>query len=199
MVAISAQYRLSDQKGITPLEAMDDVREVFRWVRTKANFLGVDPKRIAAYGWSAGGHLAVCAAILEARVTAQNVSSSPNALVLVSPAVSLAPDRHVQRLLGNRARAKDISPDEQVRKGLPPTLILQGDVDTVTPMSGAKRFCDRMRAAGNTCELHVYKGFGHLFTPASSPDDGWPRPDPAISADASVRADRFLESLGFLR
>jgi acetyl esterase/lipase len=69
----------------------------------------------------------------------------------------------------------------------------------VTPLSGAKRFCERMHAAGNVCELHVYEGFGHLFTPAGTPDDGMPQPDPATSADASSRCDRFLESLGFLK
>ena len=66
-------------------------------------------------------------------------------------------------------------------------------------MSGAKQFCERMRAAGNVCELQIYEGFGHLFTPAGIPDDGMPQPDPAVSADASTRTDSFLESLGFLK
>lgn len=199
MVAIAAQYRLSDQKEITPLEAMADARAVIRWTRTYADSLGIDPRRIAAYGLSAGAHLATSAAIFDEGASRGKVSAAPNALVLVSPAVSLASDSWVQRLLGQRGDAQDISPDEHVRKGLPPTLILQGSDDTVTPLSGAKRFCERLRAAGNTCELHVYTGFGHLFTPAGIPDDGMPKPDPAISADAAARADRFLKSLGFLK
>ena len=72
-----------------------------------------------------------------------------------------------------------------------------GEVLPVTPLSGATRFHERMRAAGNPCELHVYKGFGHLFTPAGTPDDGWPRPDSATAADAGARAERFLASLKF--
>jgi len=131
--------------------------------------------------------------------SADSVSARPDALGLVSPAVSLVKDGWVQRLLMGRGSARDISPDQHVREGLPPTLLLQGDVDTVTPMSGAKRFCERMRAVGSVCELHVYEGFGHLFTPAGIPDDGMPQPDPAISADALTRVDRFLESLGFLK
>jgi acetyl esterase/lipase len=197
MVAVAAQYRLSDEKTITPLEAMADARTLIRWMRERADSLGIDPERIAAYGWSAGAHLAVCAAIFDNGAAGRKPSSAPNALVLVSPAVSLASDRHVQRLLGKRASARDISPDEHVRKGMPPMLVLQGDVDTVTPLTGAQRFCERVRAAGNTCELHVYEGFGHLFTPAGVPDE-WPKPDPATSKDASARADRFLKSLGFL-
>jgi acetyl esterase/lipase len=199
MVAVAAQYRLSDQKTITPLDAMADARAAIRWVRGQADSLGIDPKRVAAYGWSAGAHLAACAAIFDKDASSTGVSAKPDALVLVSPAVSLDGDSWVQRLLMDRGKAQDISPDEHVRKGLPPTLILQGDVDTVTPLAGSKRFCDRMRAAGNTCELQVYKGFGHLFTPAGIPDDGMPEPDPATAAEAMKRADRFLESRGFLK
>ncbi|HET9232818.1 MAG TPA: alpha/beta hydrolase [Candidatus Eisenbacteria bacterium] len=199
MVAVAAQYRLSDQKEITPYEAMADARAVIRWMRAHADSLGIDPKRIAAFGWSAGGHLAASAAVFDTSASADSVSARPDALVLVSPAVSLVADKWVQRLLSSRGNARDISPDEHVRKGLPPTLILQGDVDTVTPMAGATRFCERMRAAGNVCELHVYQGFGHLFTPAGTPDDGMPQPDRAISADALARADRFLEAQGFLK
>jgi len=199
MVAVAAEYRLSDQKEITPLEAMADARAVIRWMRKHADSLGIDSRHIAAYGWSAGAHLAASAAIFDEGDSGENISAAPNALVLVSPAVSLASDGWVRRLLRQRGVAQDISPDEHVRRGLPPTLILEGSDDTVTPLSGVQRFCNRLRAAGNHCELHVYKGFGHLFTPRGIPDDGMPNPDPAISADASTRADRFLKSLGFLR
>ena len=199
MVAIAAQYRLSDQKETTPIEAMADARAVIRWARAQAGSLGIDSKRVVAFGWSAGGHLAASAAIFGPDDTQDRVSARPDALVLVSPAVSLRADSWAQRLLMGRGTAQDISPDEHVRQGLPPTLILQGDVDSVTPLSGAKRFCERMRTAGNVCELQVFEGFGHLFTPAGTPDDGMPQPDPATSAEALKRADRFLKSRGFLK
>jgi acetyl esterase/lipase len=198
MVAVAAQYRLSDQKTITPLEAMADARAVIRWMRTNAKMLRIDSGRIAAYGVSAGGHLAACAAVVDDEPRPAE-RAAPNALVLVSPAVHLEKDGHVQRLLGARADVKSISPVALVRKGMPPTVILQGDVDTVTPLAGARLFCDQMKAAGNRCELHVYEGFGHLFTPAGTRDDDWPKPDPKISADASRKADEFLISLGFIK
>jgi acetyl esterase/lipase len=198
MVAVAAQYRLSDQKSITPIEAMADARAVIRWMRSQATSLRVDPNRIAAYGWSAGAHLAASAAIFDDAAPGVG-SASPNALILVSPAVSLESDGWFQRLLGQRASARDLSPDLHVREGLPPTLILQGSTDTVTPLPGVKRFCERLVAAKNRCELHVYDGFGHLFTPAGIPDDGQPKPDPDTAADALARADRFLKSLGFQR
>jgi acetyl esterase len=198
MVAVAAQYRLSDQKSITPVEAMSDARATIRWMRSKAPSLGIDPNRIAAYGWSAGAHLAASAAIFDDASPEAKPSAAPNALVLVSPAVSVTSDSWFQKLLGQRGNAREFSPEEHVRAGLPPTLILQGSTDTVTPLTGVRRFCERMQAAKNSCELHVYDGFGHMFTPAGTADDGVPKPDPAIAADALVRADQFLESHGFI-
>jgi acetyl esterase/lipase len=197
MVAIAAQYRLSDQKAITPIEAMADAKAVIRWMRANAESLGIDSKRIAAYGWSAGAHLAASAAVFDG--DGEGPSARPDAMILLSPAVSIDGDGWFQRLLGDRARAQDLSPDAHVREGMPPTLILQGDVDTVTPLAGVRRFCERMRAANNRCELEVYEGFGHLFTPAGTPDGGQPAPDRATAAAAMARADVFLESIGFLR
>ena len=199
MVAVAAQYRLSDQKTITPLEAMADARAVIRWMRSNAATLGIATDRIAAYGWSAGAHLATCAAIFDDSPADATVSCAPNALVLISPAVSLGAGSWPRRLLGTRAKVDEISPDKHVRKGLPPTIILQGRTDTVTPLAGVQRFCDRMRDAGNRCYLHVYDGVGHLFTPASEPDDGWPNPDPEVRAAAFREVDDFLMSLGFIR
>jgi acetyl esterase len=200
LVAVAAQYRLSDGKTITPLDAMADARAVIRWMRTQSTTLGVDPSRIVADGWSAGAHLAASAAIFDDQPgDANRPSAAPNVLVLVSPAVALESDGWAQRLLGSKTNISDVSPDAHVRKGLPPTIILQGSTDSVTPLPGVKRFCDRMIAAGNRCELHVYEGFGHLFTPAGISDSGQPQPDPATRADALAKAERFLKSLGYIK
>lgn len=198
MVAVAAQYRLSDQKSVTPLEAMADARAVIRWMRSHAARLGIRTDRIAALGISSGGHLAASAAIFSDPEEKDAVSAAPSALILISPALRLESDTWPQRLLGARATAASISPVTHVRKGLPPTLILQGDVDTVTPLAGAQLFCERMTAAGNRCDLLVYRGYGHLFTPAGVPDDGTPEPDPRVSAEAARKGEAFLVSLGFI-
>lgn len=197
-VGVAVQYRLSDSETTTPLEAMADARDAIRWLRQRADVLGIDPDRIAVYGWSAGAHLGTCAAIFDDDLKKPATNAAPNALVLVSPAVAMSQNRYFDRLLLGRAKAPDASPDEHVRAGLPPTLILQGDVDTVTPLDGVERFCRRMRAAGNRCDLQVYEGYGHLFTPAGTPDDGWPQPDLKTRSAALDRADAFLKELGYL-
>ena len=56
-----------------------------------------------------------------------------------------------------------------------------------------------MKEVGNDCELVIYENVGHLFTPSSEPDNGWPNPDPDIQAKASNKADDFLRSLGYLK
>jgi acetyl esterase len=198
MVAVAAQYRLSDQKGITPLEAVEDADDAIRWVRSHSTELGVDPNRIAGYGWSAGAHLAACAATIKPRFE-NPVSCVPDALVLESPAVAASSDGWFRRLIGSKAKPEDISPDEHVRSGLPPTVIVEGREDTVTPLPGVQRFVDRMKSANNRCELYIFDGTGHLFTPVGTPDDGSPKPDPKIEAAAFSKLDTFLVSLGYMK
>lgn len=198
MVAIAAQYRLSDQKAITPLDAIDDARSAICWVRVHAKELGIDPDRIAAYGWSAGAHLATCTATFVPKQSREPASCAPNALLLVSPAVAICSDSWAQKLLGNKCKASEISPDRHVHPGMPPTIIVEGRQDTVTPLSGVKAFTETMKDAGNRCELYVFDGAGHLFTPEGTPDDGYPQPDPVIESSAFAKLDAFLISLGYM-
>ena len=97
-----------------------------------------------------------------------------------------------------RGGAAQISPGELVESGLPPTLLLQGRTDTVTPLVGTQRFHQRMLPAGNSSELIVYDTVGHLFTPSREPDDGWPHPDSEVRAASYRAAETFLRSLGFV-
>ena len=193
-VGIGVQYRLSspDRDAVTPLDAIADARDGIRWIRAHAAELGVDPHRIAALGWSAGGHLAACTAVIPDPDAKAAVSGAPNALLLWFPALALEYDDWIQRLLHGRADKMSISPDRFVRPGLPPTLILIGREDRVTPLAGAEKFQRLMRAAGNRCDLHVYEGVGHSF------EDRPHHIDPAVDADSKQRTLQFLRDLGWL-
>jgi acetyl esterase/lipase len=195
MVSVCAMYRAAIPGKSTPLDSMADARDAIRWVRANAAALGVDPNRIAVQGSSTAGHLAVAAAMFELRGT---VSPMPNALVLYSPAVDVENNQALQQLLGTKETAANISPILHVTKGLPPTIILQGDVDTVTPIAGAQKFCAKMKQAGNRCELDTYMYMGHLFTPKGKRDDQVPQPDPRVAAAALAKVDAFLASLGYI-
>jgi glycerophosphoryl diester phosphodiesterase len=62
-VVFSINYRLSSRPNGTWPAQIDDVHKAIRFIRTNATRFGIDPARIATLGMSAGGHLAVMAAL----------------------------------------------------------------------------------------------------------------------------------------
>lgn len=182
---------------ITPIEALEDARDLVRWMRHNATQLGIDPNHIAVYGISAGGHLAASLAFFDSRDQNQ-ISGVPNATLLISPAVSLGRDQFFQGLLGKRALAKDFSPDEQMANVPPPTIIFNGSLDELTPLEGAKHYCDRVNSLGGECQLHAYDGVGHLFTRKQPFSMSTFDPDQKVWADATAKGDDFLARKGFL-
>lgn len=177
------------------------MRDLIRWVRKNSADLGVDPHRVAVYGYSAGGHLAASAAVFP-HDEEDKISAVPDALVLLSPAASIVEDPWPQVLLGKRADVKNISPAENIRRRLPPMIIIEGASDTETPLAGVQRFCDRAKQLGGKCELHVYPGLGHLLSRNLDPhaqEQGPFDPDPAAVQDAHAREDAFLIRIGYRR
>lgn len=203
MVAIAAQYRLTNEHDITALESMSDARDLIIWIRSKSDSLNISPDSIVAYGWSAGAHLVSSAAIFSDSIPNQNINSIPNAMILVSPAVSLPKGKGwevwKQNVFGAKTTVSSANPVEHVRKGLPPTIILQGRDDSVTPLDGVQLFHDKMLANGNYCELWIYDGVGHLFTPNTMPDYREPHPDKEIQKKAYNKADEFLKNIGYIK
>jgi acetyl esterase/lipase len=199
MVAVAAQYRLSNQRSITPIDAMEDARDAIIWLRKNARELGIAPDRIVAFGWSAGAHLAACAAVFPSSDLATNISSIPDALILYSPALSVENDAWFHQLLPDRSNPEDLSPARHVREQMPPAIIVIGRDDTVTPLNGSEMFHQNMVKFGNQCQLVVYDGVGHLFTPSDQPDNGWPNPDEKVREKALKEIDLFLKDIGFMQ
>lgn len=198
MVAVAIDYRLCDEISMTPKEAMEDARDAIRWVRSQASALRIDPARIAAFGVSAGGHLAASAAMVPNADGKVDPLACPNALLLHSPAIAIANSGWARKLLLGQAAPEAISPDQFIRAGLPPTLICQGQEDTVTPFGGAVMFMRRMKAAGNVCELRRYSGVGHLLTRNLDEQEWAFDPDPAARIDAYHAELTFLAKLGWI-
>jgi acetyl esterase len=195
LVAISVEYRLSKDR-ITPIEALDDVCSAFRWARAAATDLAIDPRRIASSGVSAGGHLAAAAATIGCGSTdGAYGTGGPDALVLWSPAVDVSGDGHFRRLLGERATVEALNPVEHVRARMPPVVVVHGERDNLTPLSGVRRFCDRVEAGGSRCVVHVYPGVGHLLTRNLANQESDFDPDPVARADGNEKQLEFLRRL----
>ena len=82
---------------------------------------------------------------------------------------------------------------------MPPTLVLQGEKDSVTPAEGAITFCERMVANKNICVLRLYKDVGHMFTRNLRQQDDYSSIDQDIFRQANEASVSFLRTQGFLK
>ena len=203
MIAIVADYRVFGRHKTGAFEAIADAKSAIRWVRAHATELGIDANRIAAGGGSAGGHVALSAAVFD-RFDETNedrrISSKPNALVLFNPAVNTDPGRAAQDAGGARDtlaarfgdRGREGSPYHHIGPGLPPTIILHGKSDATVPYVDVERFCSEATKHGNRCLLVGYEGATHGFFNPGNAGGKWYR-------ETLLEADRFLTQIGYLR
>lgn len=193
IVAISAQYRTKKSHEASPVDCVKDGKSAIRYVREHAAELGIDPEKIIAGGGSAGGHVAACTVIEAApEETDENlsVSSRPQALVLLNPVISVSPNGgyrndYVVKFLPNW---QTISPLESVDASFPPTLVMVGTADKILPVHMSKQFEQKMKDAGNRCEIVFYEGMGHGFFNK-----------PEYRAKTVEEIKTFLRSLGYLQ
>jgi len=190
MVAISAEYRVKKRHGVTPFECVADGKAAMAYVAKNAEKLGVDRSRIVVSGGSAGGHVAACTVLVPSKQAGKGgaTAAAPavQAMVLFNPVIDTGPKGFGHNRL--KDRYKDLSPVELVRPKLPPTILFYGTKDTTTPLAGARLFQERMKQAGNRCELLTYEGYGHGFFNRGEPYE-----------KTLAAADAFLVSLGILR
>jgi acetyl esterase/lipase len=197
IVAISAEYRIKSVHGTSPFDCVEDGKSAVRWIREHAKELNVDPNKIIASGGSAGGHIAVCTALIcgfENPAENLSISSVPNAVIGYNPVFDTTQKGYGhEKVVG---RETEISPCHQVKKEMPPMLCFHGTKDTTVPFENAKRFTTLMKEAGNACELVAIEGEGHGFFNGDFFRKG--------SGDKYFNltmydSDLFLEKLGFLK
>ncbi len=154
-VAVLADYRVSCRDNTTVVAAVEDARDAYAWLRREAAEFAVDSGQIVLAGGSAGGQLALVAAL------SADSAARPAALVLYNPAVDLVP---LASWIGlRREEAEEISPSAMNLAASPPMLILHGDADRIVSIDTVREFCRKVRAAAGSCELHEYAGQAHGF------------------------------------
>ena len=190
MVAMVADYRVKSRHKTTPFECVKDGKSAVRWIRANAERLGIDPKRIAAGGGSAGGHVAAATGALpglEEEGEDKSTSSKPGALLLFNPVYDNGPTGYGYERV--KDRYKEISPMHNIDKNTPPTIVFLGSNDKLIPVATAEKYKALMEKAGGRCDLHVYEGKAHGFFNLGRGDS---------YAKTVLEMDKFLQSLGFL-
>ena len=169
----AVDYRLSGEARFpAPLE---DVAAAVGWVRDNATRYGLDAGRVFLWGDSAGGHLALLAALTGSKVQAvvawfpvTDLAGMPSDVADAGGSPDAGPDSREAQLLGAPARslpdlARQASPLTYASAGAPPILLMHGDADDMVPAAQSARLADALRAAGATVELDLVPGATHLW------------------------------------
>ncbi len=178
-VAISPRYRFS-QDAPFPAQ-IQDVKAAVRWLKQHASEYKVDPARVGATGFSAGGHLALLLGVtgpddgLEGDVPADTPAVDTKVRAVVNffgPTDLAAADIPtvvlplVHDLLGGSAAekpeaARKASPLTYVSAGDAAILTFQGTKDPLVPYTQAIKLGEAQTAAGVPGRVELLVGAGH--------------------------------------
>ena len=169
----------------TALEMSANVKTGIRFVKQHAGQYRIDAERLGLTGASAGGHLALLAAVTAeqgetpVRAASAQVNSKVQAVAVFFPPTDFldwdgkpadinllgdllflggAKGRSEQEI---QERARQISPARLVKSPTVPFLLIHGDADPLVPLQQSQKMVEAIKAAGGSAELIVKKGGGH--------------------------------------
>lgn len=191
ITAFILRYRIPTEgwanRSIVPLA---DAQRGLRLIRASAARYGVDPAKVLAIGFSAGGHLAGSLATRHAeRVyapvdAADQLSARPDLAGLIYPVVSMAaPFTHLgsrDNLFGTGADPKALaaaSVENRVTANTPPIFLTHASDDGLVPIANSLALYQAMLAAKRPAELHAFDQGGHGFgvrLAKTVPASAWP-------------------------
>ena len=170
-VAVNIEYRLGPEHPFPAPE--QDVLTAICWVRSQAASLGVDPKRIAVWGYSAGAQLGLVAAA-QPSLVATSPDCSPEKAV-VQACVAGAPPTDMRRF-GDAGPVRDhlggsqeevsavyeaASPILLVTPEMPPVFLYHGESDWIVDVDHSRQLRDRLVAIDVPVEF-VETEHGHF-------------------------------------
>ncbi|MBA3707238.1 MAG: alpha/beta hydrolase [Planctomycetes bacterium] len=202
-IAATMHYRLSEEARF-PAQ-IQDLKCAVRFLRANAVELGIDPQRIGAWGYSAGGHLVALLGVSGGRAdfegdggwagTDSRVQAVVNCCGVIDiPSYSLGghesedhADHYAALLLGGPtpqrlAEARRASPITHVSRSAAPILTIHGDQDEAVPIEQGRMFHRALISAGAPSEMIELPGGRHEFG------------GPAIDAAVDDFFDRWLRA-----
>jgi acetyl esterase/lipase len=184
-------YRLPGEGwSAGPNVALADAQRAMRLIRHRARAFAIDPERVSAMGFSAGGHVCAslstryAATVYTAVDAADTLSAKPHSAAPIYPVISLDPAiAHIgsrEKLIG-AAPSRDMeathSPDRQVPPDAPPHFLLHAEDDEAVPVENTLRFRAALKAAKAPVETHLFAQGGHGFglrKAVGKPIEAWP-------------------------
>jgi acetyl esterase/lipase len=183
--AINVEYRTGHQSPAPA--AVEDCRCALRWITYHAREYSLDPSKFVVTGTSAGGHLALMTGMLPANSVFDrqcvidgnarwNSSAQPELKVAaivnwfgigdVADLVEGPNARNYARewfgsMSNPEPLARQLSPVNYVRAGLPPIITIHGENDDVAPYSHAVRLHSLLDKAGVPNQLVTIRGRKH--------------------------------------
>lgn len=170
-------YRLPHEGWASgPDTPLADAQRAMRLIRHRAPAYGIDPARVGAMGFSAGGHL--CADLMtryDAKVyapvdAADRLSARPDAAAPIYPVMSMAlPTAHAgsrKNLIGENAspeRERAHSPHLRVTAETPPAFLLHAEDDASVVVENTLLLRQALVKAGVPVETHLFADGGHGF------------------------------------
>ena len=168
---------------------LQDAQRAVRLIRAKARDFAIDPERLAAIGFSAGGHVIASLAVHHDRQVydrvdaADRLSARPQVVGLLYPVIQMGAHAHIgsrDELLGKdpgEAAVAAYSPDRHVTAATPPTILVHAADDPSVPLENSLGMFAALRTANIPSELHVFEKGGHGFglrLPPGATANAWP-------------------------
>ena len=172
IAAFVLRYRLGTSGYRYPSQLQDAV-EAMRQIREQAAKWKIDPHRIGAMGFSAGGHLLTTLlnrpedGEVPGADTQGRASPRPDIAIVCYPVISMIAKPHqnsLKNLIGDAPGEELLiktSSERQVRPGLPPVFLWQTNEDKVVSVEHSLLYAAALREHGIPHELHIYQHGKH--------------------------------------
>lgn len=170
-------YRLPGEGWAAgPNVSLSDAQRAMRLIRHRAQHYGIDPARVSALGFSAGGHLCAdlatrfSAETYQAVDAADALSARPQVAAPIYPVISMTlPVAHAgsrARLIGETAtpeRERAHAPHSNVSESTPPCFLVHAEDDGAVPVENTLLLREALRAKKINVETHIFAEGGHGF------------------------------------